>query len=102
MLTSPTLMSDGVEAPPLISIIWIGRHWTASAKSCVEALAERGLHCELVVHDLNNNASDLGAALLAALRACHGDYIAFWPMEGELDPGALETAVAEFSKRPHA
>lgn len=103
MLTSRTLISGGVEAQPLVSIVRIGRHGTASAKSCVGALAERGVHCEVVAHDdLTSTASDPGAALLAALRTCRGDYIAFWPREGELDPRALETAVAELSKRPHA
>jgi hypothetical protein len=40
--------------------------------------------------------------LLAALRACRGDYVAFWPTQGQLDPAAIEAALAESAKHPQA
>jgi hypothetical protein len=85
---------------PLISIVWIGCDRVASPKSHIEAFArQHRLNCELVVQV---GTPEPGAALLSALRACRGDYVAFWPVQGELDPDKLELAVGEFSRHPHA
>jgi Glycosyl transferase family 41 len=86
---------------PRVSVVCIGHDRAASARSCVETLARRDINCELVAPP-DGAVADPGAALLAALRACHGEYIAFWPTQGELDPAALEIAAGEFSKHPHA
>src|ERR1700732_723531 len=45
-------------------------------------------------------AGDTGEALLLALRQCHGEYIAFCPVDGTLLPGALEFALGELRSDP--
>src|SRR5579871_3492552 len=92
----------GVDTSPLVSIVRVGEPDAASTKSCTEALGDCGIRCELIGDDAASWASDPGGTLLRALRSCRGDYVAFWPRQGELDPAALERAVAAFAGHPHA
>lgn len=93
----PSALMSRIDTGPLVSIVQIDHSGKESASVCVEALIARGTPCELVAVSAAG-----GAALLAALRASRGEYIAFWPRRGELDPVTLESAVAALAGQPHA
>lgn len=111
-------------APSLVSIVWNGCNRLEAAQACIRTLADIGYpNVEIVVqagnsidgtleefqkaaekdsriHVLSRAVADSGAGLLAALRACNGEYIGFWPMQGRLLPDSFEAVVQEFARSP--
>src|SRR3954468_17038508 len=109
---------------PKFSVIWHHGGGLEAASHCISSLeSQTGVDVELVLHDGDSSeaaaevvsaarqrnwqprlvpggAGSKGERLLDLLRNCRGDYIAFMPSEGRLQPQAFDRVLRKFQQRP--